>query len=343
MFTSKDIKIKAVEKHFEILSKKYLAESAKQDMMGEGASKVEIDLKLKQLEKEMEEADRELKKLRQLDPDTGISYREYKRNWEENFPKIDFAKANKIVDDILKKYEQKQGVALFLLPNSSEMGGEWLLQGIKARLKGMGNYSSPVEYHELHHEPITESKFLEFLEEKYHINVCSDSIELRLEQAIDKICKSFYPGSILLISIELRRIETKHTFLKWFIDKFWGEFTSNLEQMGEKGELVKVIAVLSIEKGNIPKNYLLDSQYCTKTKFDGRKILKLPLQLWKKEDIRTWLISFSGLVNPPIAMPIAKIELIAESIYEQTKGKPREVEGELKYERDEIWKKLQVN
>lgn len=343
MLTSNDIKIKAAENRLKTLFKKYVEESAKGDMIGGGASKIDSDLMLEKLEKEIKEVESELERLRQLGPVTSISYRGYKRNWEENFPKIDFARANTIVDDILKKYKQKQGVALFLLQNSNEMGGRWLLQEIESKLKGMGNYISPCKVSFPHHISIDESEFIKLLAEKYDIDVSSVSNDFRVEQVIDKICKSFYPGSILLISIELRRIETENTFLKWFICKFWEEFTSKLEEISQNCPLVRVMAVLSIEKGNIPKNYLLGSRYCTKSNFDGRKILKLPLQSWKKEEIRTWLISFSGLVKEPIEMPMSEIELMADSIYEQTKGKPREVYRELEREMDAILTKLQVS
>jgi len=336
MVMSNDIKIKAAENRYQTSIDKYMAESADSDRIGGGASQIESKLRLKQLEEEMDEAYSELKRLRQLDTPTNIFYRESRGNWKEKLPKIDFARANTIVNDILEKYKQKQGVALFLLQNSSEMGGEWLLQEIESKLKGMGNYISPCEVRFPHHISITELEFIRILAEKYDIDVSSDSIDRIVEQAIDKICKSFYPGSIWLISIELRRIETENHFLKWFICKFWEEFTSKLEQIGQNCPLVRVMAVLSIEKGNIPKNYLPDSQYCTKTNFDGRKILKLPLPPWKKEDIKTWLILYSGLVKPPIEMPNYKIERIANSIYEQTKGKPREVYRELEREIDTI-------
>jgi inactive STAND len=288
-----------------------------------------INQQIKKLELEIEQRQTEIDNLKvrsshQIDSSKFQS--QYLRNWKEEFHKIDFEKTNQILESTFKKFKKQEGAALFLLQNSSSMGGDLCIKNIKSKLQGMGNWYPPHKYEFSSCQEANIIGFLNSLAQSFPVQPC-DNIPTYTDEIINKIYASLSSGDIFLIEIDIRDLNSQHIVLDWFVQQFWCKLLGRLPEISQKKRFVRFVAVLSIHD-SIPKDLLSD--LCCKThKFDSKKFLDLPLKKWSNEEIKNWLFNFSRLTAPPIGFTPEQIERMAENIHRRTKGEPDRVYKEL--------------
>jgi len=91
-----------------------------------------------------------------------------------------------------------------------------------------------------------------------------------------------------------------------------------------------MIAVIAVD-GIIPRPCLTEEFWHQKGRIDSRKVLEIPLEVWKKDDISKWLLDCSGSSCPPTNLTLDQIERMASSIYSSSsKGQPVIIYSQLK-------------
>lgn len=297
------------------------------------ADKPSIQQTINGLESEIKQLEDDIEKLKLVSSRTENDeiYRKCLRHWEDQLPKIDFEKANRVLKSILGEIEKKEGAALFLLQNSRSMGGNWCIKNIKFKLQDMGMWYPPCEFEFLSYQQANPIDFLNFLAHKFSVQPCLEEIPTYTDEIINKICDSLSSGNIFFIQVDIYKLNCQDQFLDWFVHQFWCTLLERLPGLSQKHPLIRFVAVLSV-RGSIPKDYLQPYLCCKKQNFDSKKILELPLQKWSHLEIKNWLFNFSGLTASHIGRTPLKrldIEQMAQTIFQITQGKPSEVYSEL--------------
>jgi inactive STAND/Effector-associated domain 9 len=295
-----------------------------------------INNQIKDLETEINKLESEIDnlKLRSHQIDSSKFHSQYLRNWKEKFPEIDFEKTNQILESTFKKFKNQEGAALFLLQNSSSMGGNLCIKNIKSKLQGMGSWYPPHKYEFSSLQEANIIGFLNSLAQSFPVQHC-DNIPTYTDEIINKIYASLSSGDIFLIEIDIRDLNSQHIVLDWFVQQFWCKLLGRLPEISQKKRFIRFVAVLSI-RGSIPKD-LLSDLCCKSNKFDSKKFLDLPLKKWTDKEIKNWLFNFSGLGAPPIGVTPQQIERMAENIYlDANKGEPYGVYNKLIAEMSEV-------
>jgi inactive STAND/Effector-associated domain 9 len=243
---------------------------------------------------EVEKLESELEKLNL----SGGSYRQSWNHWDDHIHHIDYDDANKITDALLKKYERKEGVALFFLHSSQKMGGKWFLKSVKSKLKDLplSQWTAPFECR-LDSPPGGDSAvFLNRLSARFSLQVECKNEQEQIQKLIDKIYEALERSHVFLISITIDQVRSQDKFLEWFINHFWCVLVNKLSQVKEERPLIRIISVISVESkvanSQIPKDLC-----CSVKQFAPEKMIELPLKAWTKDQISTWLEAYSNL-NP---------------------------------------------
>jgi hypothetical protein len=142
---------------------------------------------------------------------------------------------------------------------------------------------------------------------------------------VNSICNSLRNGSIVLIELTVWDLAIYPEFLTWFVNSFWTTLVRQLPGLSRTYLMLKFIAIVIVNTP-LSADSLPDSLCCNPRKFHAEKILKLPLGRWKKEEILTWLVQYSGLHLADMETTREKIERMAENIYKvSNKGEPDRV------------------
>ena len=206
------------------------------------------------------------------------------------------------------------------------MGGCWCIENIKSQFRN-DNWYSPCKFEFSSHQEANPRDFLRYLAEKFSVPTC-DELPKHTNEIISKICKSLRSGNILFIQIDIYDLSSQDTFLDWFVQQFWCILVDKLPEISQENPFIKLIAVLSI-RGSIPEDLLLSDLCCESNEFDSKKILELPLEKWTDQEIKKWLLRFSGLTADHIGVNRQEIEGMAKRIHRLTEGRPSDVYSEL--------------
>lgn len=159
----------------------------------------------------------------------------------------------------------------------------------------------------------------------------SNNIQKYTKNIIDGICKSLYSGNIVFIDVEIPSLGREDRFLVWFVEQLWNQLISRLDQLSNTHCLIRVVGVIAVHSG-VPEE-CLPRYLCYERRaenLDGTRFLEIPLETWTEQEIRNWLINFSGLTAPNIGLSIPEIDAIARSIFEVSNGAPDRAYRELK-------------
>ena len=231
---------------------------------------------------------------------------DFRDDWQDKLTEIDFKKAKDLIEKFKK--DRLDGIdrryALLLLDNAIAMEGELILNWLENYLRGCGSWTKPF----VHGFSTTANKndFILALENEYSITVGND-----LSSAISQIRAKFCTGEIFFIKIEIPTDDGTE-FLRWFVQEFWQQLTQGLD------DSFAVVAAISIDCQF--KGELLPSEIFCKSKLEGQKIMRVPLQNWTQEDIVLWLRNHSGLGKRGCDM--AKFKNVADGVWKVAKGKP---------------------
>jgi hypothetical protein len=133
-------------------------------------------------------------------------------------------------------------------------------------------------------------------------------------------------GNIFFVHIDIHSLNEEDDFLDFFV-KFWCKLVASVIDLRNDYPLIKLVAVIAV-RGLVPECCLKPSLICTLEEFDGKKMLKLPLEKWTKDDIYIWLLQHSRL-DSIFDINKKDIQLMANNIYQSTDGTPSQVRNEL--------------
>jgi hypothetical protein len=322
---SEQAKIANLEEQRKIKLEQYLRANRQLSTTLNDSDKPILEKQILKLDQEMEEFDIQIAKLKQSSNGEN-SYREASRCWEDKLPQINFSKSKSVIARVLDRFEtQGEGEAIFLLQRSSTMKGDLCIQHIKSSLQKMGEWRPPFEY-SFQYDPFDRKTFVNALADKFSTQSTTESSPSHTQEVINKICESLVGGNVLFFQIEVPCVDNQDGCLEWFVNNFWNELITKIEQRRSNHPFIKVVGVIAI-RDIVPKNTLAGSMFCTQRDFDGRKILDLPLEKWSQPEINKWLWKYSGLSRSGYEKN--RIENIATRIYNLTRGEPDRVYSQL--------------
>ena len=319
------IKIQAKKEEYKLLLEKYKQVNAQKLRTLDDVDKVTLNETVRQLEAQIEELLVELDQLRKPQQSSTQTYRQATHAWQENLHKINYARVTSTLNTVFGQLQQQEGSALFVLRNSRSMGGEWCIRKVKQKISSeLGTLVAPCNVNFAPHQTAESITFLNSLAERFPIDpvVTPTNLTSAIDRVIDKIFQSLRSGDILLMEINIYSLNPQNSFLEWFVNTFW------LALVSRQKPRVQLLAIVSV-RGSIPKSCLPTTLCCKKTNFSGSKILELPLQNWKKDEICNWLFHFSGLTQQTDQLTDDDIAQIAQTIHDSTAGEPKAVYDEL--------------
>ena len=311
--------IEIKQNYLDVLHKKIAAEFETM-ASATGADKVSCQKTIDGLEREIKKLESELELELESErlKSSAKSYNEAFKKWEENFYKINFKQAGKILGDILSRFEDKEGAVFFLLQNSQTMGGKWCINKLEKFLQGEGVWNRPYRVGFSSWEQPSPEDFLKRLGGELGVE------EPSAQTIIDKIFKSLQSGSIVFLELTLFTASTDDNLLDWFFKYFWVPLVAKLSDVCQEHPLVKFVAVVAVND-SVSENCLAPELYCTEQSFSSNKVLNLPLQEWTEAEIKTWLLRYSELNAPNVGRTPQEMGKMAKSVYRVTKGVPLEV------------------
>lgn len=305
-----------------------------QSAVQQNTQKLQID----RIKQEAEKVEKQLSQLeRSQNPDIG-----YENDWNQKIHILDFKQATKIFNDIFEKFEDKEGAFIFLLKNSSDMGGDWCIKKLKESFKAR-TWSVAHEIQFGRGDTLDQNSFLSRLGGHLGFSISVVDLQELTNQIIDKISMSIEIGSINFIELKFHSRALQKGFLEWLINIFWHQLVCKLEVIAQEKPLFKFIGIVSIQD-NAKDEAILNLPCCTNQEFDCRKLLELPLENWTETEIKNWLITHSGLMLAPIKLELSKVNIIANAIHaDSDEGKPKLVFKSLLEELETITKNLSLS
>lgn len=326
-----DAKIAVLENEKRALYQQWLAADNQRKSTLNDADKPVLQKQMEGFESQIQEVEDRIRELR-LQQSSGSDlhiYREYSQVWEEKLPQLNFTESKKIIKNIFDRFEnQKEEQALFLLQKKDTMRGDLCIQHIKALLQSMdmGDWYPPFEYTFPRHQPLNQVALLSALANRFGVDSPSNNVQYYTSSILEKICKSFTGGNVFLLYIELS-VATGDSFLEWFVFDFWQALITQLDLHRNNHPFIKVIGIIAT-RNLIPRTCLSTELCCTKQKFDGKKILELPLKNWSEKEIHDWLWKHSKLSG--LGYERTHMKTMAETIYaDSDNGKPSEACNQL--------------
>jgi hypothetical protein len=262
--------------------------------------------------REAEVAQAELERLEKGDGDANRYY----RDWEANLRRINYHKAIGVVDQVLKGIDDG-GAAVFLLKDCKAMEGRWCVRYIREQLEGRtaaGKLKSwPIGF-ESHQSPDAVA-LLGHLGRFVGLDSRPADRAQAVQAVIDKITDSLQMGTTILLEVTARNAAALPVpLLTWFLDDFWKHLVDRLPAIGARAPQVVLVAVLVADLGVVQK-YPPPELCCKPKQSCGKRIIDLPLERWKEEEIHRWLIKYSRLEIIRPGLKVEQLELIANTIY----------------------------
>ena len=171
--------------------------------------------------------------------------------------------------------------------------------------------------------PLDERGLASGLAGHFGVRVTPEAVEQSLQEVIERVCGAVQTGTIVLFELTGWDYYTpRERITQWFLKHFWSPLVGRLPEIARAHRGVAFVGVIVAET-EIRKSHLHPSMFCTRKSFSAEKILELQLKRCKLHEISEWLIRFSKL-EP------AQIDVLAEVIYNSTKGQLSLVVEELK-------------
>lgn len=326
--SSPERKRQVLEKHLAQLYAQYEAAYLQLGRTLSDADKVKIEEEVAHIEQEIEKAEA---KLRDLELAHGPRSRRH-LDWTTHLPKINFSEAVEIFERIVERLDLEEGgAAFFLLQDCHSMGGKWCV----ARLKEMLD-TSDFRYYPIEFSPearLDERGLLSRLGQYLGCDPFPDEQDQELyleavrayaQTVIRKICTSLQSGTVIFIELKVwDMLCLEERFLPWLLRELWVPLVRDeWPRTMEDYPLAKLFIVVSAHSA-FTSGYLPPSLASTADQFDREKIVELPLRAWTPEEIRRWLLKFSGLTDPQIGIKSPEIKQMAKLIHEASgNGQP---------------------
>jgi hypothetical protein len=240
-------------------------------------------------------------------------YRRLLQQWDQNLHRIDFRRAERVIERVRDRLARQGGAALFLLDNCQVMEGDLCVIKIREILSAIGVSRPPWVVEFLPHQSPEPAECLRRLADyaRPALPAGRGDPATAAEPLVNTLCRSLVSGDVAFIQVGVYGLSEE--FLAWFLTEFWGAIVQDLSQLyaAEPDLLIRVIAILAVREpivGVLPAEHT-----CGPREVDPAKIIELPLQKWTQDEIRGWILNFSQLV--PRVINGAKARDIAQRIY----------------------------
>jgi hypothetical protein len=296
--------------------------------------KVRIKRRIEGIEREMEEVESSLRELESVHG----SRNQRHPDWETHLPQIDFAEAREKFEKVVERLDLEEGgAAFFLLQNCRSMGGKWCVPQLKKKLDETADFRDwPIDLPagQQLDERVLLGRLGQYLgcqpfpdepdQEQY-----AEAAKEYAEAVVDKMCHSVQSGTVVFIGVtawDMACLEER--FLPWFVRELWVPLVRDKwPRVMRDYPLVKLIVVIA-GQSSLATGHLPPALVCSVDQFDCAKIVELPLYPWTLDEIRRWLLKYSGLTGPPLRLTPAEIEQMARDIHGGD-GQPMSVYGAL--------------
>jgi len=137
-------------------------------------------------------------------------------------------------------------------------------------------------------------------------------------------------GCVTLLEIQTCDHVSLHSdFLPWYIREFWMPLVQQLPDVIKSKQRFIILCVVVVSTLVQMDNFDPELSCCDDV-FEPTKLLSLPLNNWRKDEILNWLLDYARLDSPEIGFGKAEIEAIAEDVYLSSRsGLPALVPNEL--------------
>lgn len=309
------------------------------------ADRVRLQQQMDDLEKQIGALDQSL--LASGFPDQASNARRY---WETYLPEIDFAEVERIVKELLGRFEAARGgAALFLLQNAGVMAGDLCAE----RVRRLANRTADWKHYPISFaagDRVNEWTLLRRMGDYVGSEAPGgeggqggDSHLAGYAQAIrQKIVGSLQSGSVVFIELNTwDPLGLQSHLMSWFVRDFWHPLVQELPAIAQRHPFVKLIAVI-IAQTPLSTDRVPADLWCSCEQFSGERILELPLRAWTPEEIRDWLLHYAGLTGDPPGWEALRVEEMAQLIHLASGGgQPELVQRKLLQQLEQIYGRVQ--
>jgi hypothetical protein len=207
-------------------------------------------------------------------------------------------------------YTQDGFAALCAIQQSEAFGGEWCLKHILSWLETGGKPARYIPISPISNEALDELMIRSRLAKEFgggrHDGATPDA-----EAIIQKICGSFHQDRRILIKIR-HCDEFQDETWTWMTNDFWRCFIREFQQSKIRLR-VRVMVVLMTDLQIASPVFA--AHCCDSTAYHPEKITRLPLDLWAKPELLSWLGDHWGDNRTD-----AQLEELAEKVYQASNG-----------------------
>jgi hypothetical protein len=289
------VRKKQLEKNQAELNQDYISANRELNRTTNEVERNRLGRQIKDLEQEIDEVEARLQELEKAE--NNPNHCSLQR--AEKLPEIDFSKIKKTANKIIDKFGKDGGSALFLLQDSHAMAGDLFIAALREQLRSKtGNFRHCRMRFTASEGALDETGILNRLASWFGVQPLAVR-DAYIQAIIQAITESVQSGSIVFFELNRwEKLVPQEQILTWFLDRFWQPLVSQLPI--KDCPRVKFIAMMTSDIPLLPA--CLDLPYfCQESRFDGTKILDLPLRKWTVKDIEEWLENFSGLPGPEIS------------------------------------------
>jgi len=247
------------------------------------ADRILLASQVKELDKEIEEAEKELA---EMDAESDDPNRRH-LDFEGEIHQIDFGEVKERIRALISEAEHDGEASLFLLQNSIALGGKWCLDAIRHELTQdtFDFKSHPIGF--TPNDRRDEYVILDRLAGRLNVEQVNDDLDRYAHEVVDRLCASIYIGSAVLIEIhQWDYFHHQERVFKWFIETFWVRLARSF-RAHDKRRNAKLVVVL-VADTTAPAELLL-AHCCDEMSPNAEKMRMLPLRNWTRKEIERWL------------------------------------------------------
>jgi hypothetical protein len=253
------------------------------------------------------------------------SYDSFHDEWQRRIPELDFKRAIGIFNTVLDDLEDSEGAALFLLQDALSMEGHSCV----ARMRNLLQQKTiALRSHEIEFVPTDRLSPLDLLRrigarvgvEIPPAEADAGALRQHTRAILQKIRGSLQSGCIVFFTLTVwDSLSFRDPFVSWLVGEFWAAIVEEIRAVGRQHPMVKFILVIIVNTPLVP-GALPELHICKRRRFESHKILELPLQKWTREELKRWLLIYSGLTGAPVGLDAEAIDHLSETIYLSSRG-----------------------
>lgn len=273
------------------------------------ADREPLKKQIESFDKELEEIEAERNRSAAKSPDPNRRY----LNFEEKIHLIDFSEVKDILGGFVHQAKEDGAAGLFLIQNSSALGGKWCLEIVRQELNlsTMDYKPHPIGFTK--NDRLDEAAILGKLADRFNVPPVADNLDRYVGEIVKSICGSIYTNSAVFIEINnWDYFCGNDRVFNWFIEQFWARLTQSFRVHDKRRKAKLVVALVTSRP--VPA-HLLQAHCCDDANPIVEKLRLLPLRKWFREEIEDFLDS--GVFSWGNGMTVAEM---TDLVYDATQG-----------------------